>query len=153
MIDPHADPAAVRRLVVDAIGNDLAQRLVGKVVALDLFGLSLGVPLAAAITELAYQFFLLGINRDHGLPLFLERLGPAVDVRKLRIPIRVGAPLQRLAVGLETIAQVMEEAVDRPLTHRMALRLECRGQLGGTLAGPPQERHRVATGHWIDQGF
>ena len=58
-----------------------------------------------------------------------------------------------LAVGLETIAEVMEEAVDRPLTHRMALRLERHGQLGRTLAGPAQERHRVATGHWIDQGF
>ncbi len=120
---------------------------------LDLFGLPLGVPLAAAIAELAHQFLLLGIDRDHGLPLLLERLGPPVDVLELRIPIRVRAPLERLAVGLETVAQVMEEAVDRPLTHRMPLRLECRRQLGRTLAGPPQERHRVATGHRIDQGF
>src|SRR5882672_2160088 len=47
----------------------------------------------------------------------------------------------------------MEEAVDRPLTHRTALRLERCSQLGRTLAGPPQERHRVATGHRLDQGF
>ena len=112
-----------------------------------------GVPLAAAITELAHQFLLFGIHRHHGLPLLLERLGPAVDVLELRIPIRVGAALERLAVGLETVAQVMEEAVDRPLTHRMPLGLECRRQLGRTLACPPQERHRVPTGHRIDQGF
>src|SRR5262245_14749560 len=73
---------------------------------------------------------------------------------KTRLSWRIwGAPLQCLAVGLQTIAEVMEEAVDRPLTHRMALRLESRGQLGRTLAGPPQERHRVATGHRIKQGF
>src|SRR5262249_7941701 len=59
MIDPHADPAAVGRLVIDAIGNDLAHHLVGKVMDVDLFGLPGQVPLAAAITELAHEFFLL----------------------------------------------------------------------------------------------
>src|SRR6266568_3680819 len=47
----------------------------------------------------------------------------------------------------------MEESVDRPLTHRMPLRLQGHCQLRRTLACPPQERHRVATGHRIDQGF
>jgi hypothetical protein len=61
------------------------------------------------------------------LSLLLERLGPAVNGVELCIPIRMDAPLQRLAVGLQTIAQGMKEAVDRPLTHRMALRLERRG--------------------------
>src|SRR6266853_848977 len=104
MIHPHADPAGVRRFVVDAIGNDLTQRLVGKVVALDLLGLPLGLPLAPAIAELAYQLLLFGIDGHHGLPLLLEGLGPAVDVLKLRIPIRVSAALERLPVGLETVA-------------------------------------------------
>src|SRR5262245_55655357 len=97
MIDPHTDPAAVGRLVVDAIGNNLAPYLVRNVVDMYLFRLALGVPLAATMTELAYQFFLLGIHRDHGLPLLLERLGPAVDGVEWRLPVRVGAPLQRRA--------------------------------------------------------
>jgi hypothetical protein len=105
------------------------------------------------MAALAHEFLLLGSNRYHRLLLLLQGLGPAVDVLELRLPIRVRAALHGLAVGLETLAQVMEQAVDRPLTHRMPLRLEGRGQRGGTLACPPQERHRVATGHRIDQGF
>ena len=85
------------------------------------------MPLATTIAELAYQFLLFGIDRHHGLPLFLEGLGPAVHVLELGIPIRVSAPLQRLPVGLETVAQVMEQAIDGPLTHRMPLGLQCRG--------------------------
>jgi hypothetical protein len=119
MIHPHADPAGVRRFVVDAEGNDLAPRLVGKVVALYLLGLPRGLPLTPAIAELADQLLLCGSDRHHGLPPLLEGLGPAVDVLKLRLPIRVGATRTRLPIGLETGAQVMEKAVDGPLTHRM----------------------------------
>src|SRR6266849_10883988 len=123
MIHPHADPAGVCRFVVDAVGNDLPQRRVGEVVALDFLRVPLGLPLATAIAELAYEFLLFGIDRHHRLPLLLEGLGPAVDVLELCIPIRVGATLERLTVGLETVAQVMEQSVDGPLTHRMPLGL------------------------------
>ena len=153
MINAYADPARVGRLVVDTVGDDLAQRLTGKVVDVHLLGLPLGLPLTTAITELAHQFLLLGIDRHHGLALPLAGLGPAVDVVELRIPIRVGAALDRLAVGLEAVAQIMQEAVDGPLTHRVPLGLKFRRQLGCTLARPPQQRHRVAPGHWLDQGF
>jgi hypothetical protein len=94
------------------------------------------VPLLTAITVLAHQFLLLSINRDDGLPLFLEDLGPPVNVLELCIPVRVVATLERLAVGLETIAQIMEEPIDGALTDRMPLGLECRRQLGRTLACP-----------------
>ena len=120
---------------------------------LDLFGLSLGVPFAPTITELPYQFFLLGIDGHHGLPLPLEGLRPPVEVLELCIPIRVGTALQSFAVGLKTIAEVMEESIHRPLTHQIPLGLEGRRQLGRTLAGPPQERHRVPTSDRIHQGF
>ena len=93
------------------------------------------LPLTAAIAKLAHQFLLLGSDRHHGLPLPLEGLGPAVDVLELRIPIWVGAALQRLAVGLQTIAQVMEESVDRPFTHPLPLGREGHGQRGRALTG------------------
>jgi hypothetical protein len=48
----------------------------------------------------------------------------------------VRAPLQGLPVGLETVTQVMEEAIDRPLTHRMPLRPQGGRQLGCTFACP-----------------
>ena len=119
----------------------------------DLLGLPVEVPLLTAIAVLAHQFLLLGINRYDGLLLVLEDLGSPINVLELRIPVRVVAALERLAVGLETVAQSMEESVDRPLTDRMPLGLECRRQRGRTLACPSEQRHRVATGHGIDQGF
>src|SRR6266566_2432165 len=86
--------------------------------------------------------------------LFVQsRLSPPINVLKLRIPVRMVAALERLAVGLETVAQIMEESIDRPLTDRMPLRLECRRQVGRALASPSEQRHRVATGHRIDQSF
>jgi len=118
----------------------------GKVVDLDLVGLSLRVPCAPTLTALAHQFFLLGIDGYYGLPLPLEGLRPPVDVLELGISIRMGTARQRFAVGLETVAEVMEESIHRPLTHHMPLSLEGRGHLGCTLAGPPQERHGVAHG-------
>ena len=47
----------------------------------------------------------------------------------------------------------MEEAVDRTLAGGMPSGLEFDRQLGRTLARPTQRRHRVATGHRIDQGL
>lgn len=106
-----------------------------------------------AMAVLAHKFLLLGINRHNGLPLLLKDLGSPINVLELRLSIRMVAALERLAVRLEPIAQIMEEAVDRPLTDHMPLGLQCRRQLGCTLACPAEQRHRVATGHRIDQGF
>src|SRR5437667_324032 len=68
MIDSHADPAGVGRFIVDAVGDDLAQHLIREVMAVDLLGLPVRVPLLAAIAVRAYEFFLLGINRYDRLP-------------------------------------------------------------------------------------
>src|SRR5437667_10457211 len=136
MIHAHADPARVRGFVIDAVRNDLTQRLAGEVVDLDLLRLSLRIPLATTIAELADQFLLCGIDRHHRLALLLEGLGTTVNGLELRIPIWVRAPLQGLPVGLETVTQVMEEAIDRPLTHRMPLRPQGGRQLGCTFACP-----------------
>src|SRR5512142_904749 len=100
VIDSHADPAGVGRLVVDAIGDRLPQVPLDEVVDLHLLGLPLGLPCPAAVAELAHQFLLLGIDRHYGLPLPLERLDPPVDVLELGISIRVTFALDRLAIGL-----------------------------------------------------
>src|ERR1700740_275850 len=112
-----------------------------------------GRPPPAAMARAAHPLLLLGIDRHHGLPLPLERLDPPVDVPELGIPVRVVLALDRLAVGLEAVAQVVEEAVDRSLADGMPSGPEPRRQSGRTLARPPQRRHRGATGHRIYQGF
>src|SRR4029453_6010777 len=104
---------------------------------LDLLRLALRRPLAATMTELADPFRLFGIDRHHGLALSLEGLGTTVNVLALCLPIGVRAPLQGLPVGLETGAQVMEQTIDRPLTHQMPWRPQGGRQLGGTFACPP----------------
>ena len=136
MIDPHTDPAGIGRLVIDAVGDDLTQVLLGEVVDLHLLGLPLGVPLATAGAELADQFLLLGIDRHHRLSLSLKRLGPPVDVLELGIPVRVALAFERLAVGLETIVQGVEQPVDRAFANGMPAGLELGRQLGRTLTRP-----------------
>ena len=108
---------------------------------------------APAIAARAEPFLLVGIDRHHGWPRLLKGLGPAVDGRAWRLPLRVGAPRECLPGGLEPVAQVMEPSGDGPRPHRMPLGLQCRGERGRTLAGPPQQGHRVPTGHGIDPGF
>ena len=50
---------------------------------------------------------------------------------------------QRLAVGLQAVAQLMQEPVHCPLAHRMTLRLPCRRQPRRAAAVPPQRSHRI----------
>jgi hypothetical protein len=120
---------------------------------LHLLGLPLGLPLPPAVAVLPHKLFLLGIDRDHGLTLPLKRLGSPIDVLELGIPVRVALALDRLVIGLEAVAQIVEQSVDRPLADDVPSGLEPLGQLVRTLARPPQRRDRVATSHGIDQGF
>ena len=50
---PHGDPAGVAAHIVDAVGDRLAQLLVGEVVDVDLLGLALRLPLPPAVLEVA----------------------------------------------------------------------------------------------------
>jgi hypothetical protein len=124
VIDPNTDPTGVGRHIIDPIRNDLAQLLVGKVVDPYRLGFTLGAPLPATISELTDQLFLLGINRHDRLSLPLESLHPPVDMLKLGVAVRVLAAFNRLAVGLQAVAQMMEEPVDASLANTIALVLE-----------------------------
>src|SRR6266850_5617481 len=132
MIHPHTDPARVCGFVIDAVRNNLAQRLTREVMDPDLLRLALRRPLVPTIAELADQFLLFGVDRYDRLALLLEGLGTTVKGLELRIPLWVRAPLQGLPVGLETIPQVMEQAIDCPRTHQMPLRPQSGRQVGGT---------------------
>jgi len=153
VVDANADPTGVGRLVVDAVGDRLAQVLVDEVVDVDFLGLTRRLPLPPAVAEPADKLLLLGVHGDHRLPLLLVCLDPPVDVLELGISIRVTFALDRLPIGLQTVAQAVKESVDRALAGGMPSGLEFGGQLGRTLACPAQRRHRIATGHGIDQGL
>jgi hypothetical protein len=60
------------------------------------------------------------------LPLPLERLHPLVDMLKLGIAIVVLLPSNRFAVGLQAVAQVVQEPVHAALTDLIALLVKLR---------------------------
>jgi hypothetical protein len=151
VVDANADPTGVGRLVVDAVGDRLAQIPVDEVVDVDGLGLSRGLPLPPAVAESADKLLLLGIHGDDRLPLLLIRLDTPVDMLELSITVGMITTFDRLAIRLEAVPRGVEQPVDRPLAHAMPLGLEFGRQVGRTLARPPQWRHRVATGHRIDQ--
>ena len=74
-------------------GDRLAQLRVEEVVDADLLGVALGLPLPAAVLEVADQFLLLGVHRDDRLAPPLERSDLAVDVLELGVAVGVRAAL------------------------------------------------------------
>src|SRR5512135_654199 len=64
---------------------------------LHLLGSPLGLPRPATIAIAAHQLLLLGLDRDHRLPLPLEGLDPPVDVLELGIPVGVVLALRAYA--------------------------------------------------------
>lgn len=59
-------------------------------------------------------------DRNYRLPQGLEGAYPPVDVLELCIAVSMLGAFQRLAVGLQAVAQLVQQPVDRPLAHRMA---------------------------------
>ena len=104
VIDPDADPTGVVGEVVYAVGNRLAQILVGKIVDVDLLRDSFGFAFLACVLEFSDQFLLLRINRDDGLILSPHGERPFVDMLELGIPIRMVRSFPRLPIGLQTEA-------------------------------------------------
>ena len=97
MVSPDADPTWVGRQVINPRGYPLTVRKTQEVIDLDFFRMPLGLILPSALGECTDQFFLLGVYRDHRLALPLEGPDRLIEVRKLRIPIRMRTPFWGLA--------------------------------------------------------
>jgi hypothetical protein len=108
VIDPHADPTFVGRLVVDPIRGDLAQLFVLEVLTSDLFRRPLGLPFSPGVLEIPDQFLLLRVDRDDRLPSPLERTDLSGDVLELSISVGVGCPFPALAVDLQVVPGRLE---------------------------------------------
>src|SRR5579862_9036182 len=108
MVNADADPTLVGSQVIDPVGSDLAQFLVFEVLAADLFGLSVWLPLLARILEIPHQFLLFRVYRDDRLPTSLEGTYLAGYVFKLSIPVGMTTPFSGFAIGLQTVTHVPE---------------------------------------------
>src|ERR1035438_5722200 len=86
MVRPHIDPAHILPQIVDAVGCIL---LLSKVMYLNRFRFSLGLPLATAVLIISDLLFLFGVDRNGRLPLAQKFLSLRIYVLKLRVPVRV----------------------------------------------------------------
>src|SRR5579871_3148658 len=151
--DADADPGLVVPQVIDAIRNGLALARIGKVVRIDFARLALATPGLPRILEISQGFLLLGVHRNGGLAAPLLRFHAAVDVAKLRIPIRMRLAFARLAVGLQTVAGLLQQMPYRRRSNGIALSAQFLCQPSRALAGPAQRRHRIASTVRFDQAL
>ena len=103
VIGTNADPAFVIAYVVDAIRDGAPQFGVDKIMHIDGFRRSFGMPFTAVVFEIPYEFLLLRINRDNRLIRRHKRLGLIADVLKLCVSVHVTASFPCLTVCLETV--------------------------------------------------
>src|SRR4051812_21126768 len=69
VVDADADPTGIGGEIVDAIGHRPTEFLDQEVMHADLLGIATRPPLPAGVLEVSDQFLLLGVHRDHRLPL------------------------------------------------------------------------------------
>ena len=151
VIRPHVDPARIPRHIVDAIGRDPPEGRKDEIIDAHGHRLPGRVPFPPSILEVAHEFFLLGIHGDDRLPGLQGGLDLGINIGKLGIPVWVTRALQRLAVGLETVAQVVEEGGDNAMTGGVPQAAEFLGQLPHTLARPAQRGLGVASRQRVNQ--
>jgi hypothetical protein len=115
VVDAEIDPSFVGGDVIHPVGHRLAEFRDDEIMHPDRLGLPLGAQLAPAVLEVANEFLLLGINRDHRLPGRLEGGHHGVDVLELGIAVGMAATLTGFGVGLQAEAQPAQQAADQLL--------------------------------------
>ncbi len=151
MVDADTDPAGVGPQVVHPIGDGPPEARQHEVMHADRRGLPLGGPFPPAILEGAHQFLLLGVDRDRRLPSAQAGPDPGVDVLELRVAVGVVRPFDRLPVGLQAVAQLVEQLRHHPMAGAVPLPGQFRGQPADALARPAQGRLRIPARGRLDQ--
>ena len=93
-------------LVVPSVGTRVFFR---EVVDLNFFRAALGPPLSALILVISDLFLFLGIHRNHWLPSPLKSTNLGVEVLELRIPVRMTTTFADLSIGLQAIAEAIQQ--------------------------------------------
>src|SRR6266851_1021561 len=138
MVDPEIDPARVGGQVINTVWHRPAELLDQEVVHPDLLRIACRTIFPAAVLEVADQFLLLRVDRDHRLVRGQRRAHHRIDVLELRIAIRVAVAFPRLAIALQAVAHPVEQLADQRAADLMALRLKLRRQPAHALARPAQ---------------
>src|SRR6266536_4218223 len=154
VVGADVDEAVVRRDIVDAVRDRLADGVVGKVVDVDQLGLALRLPVPPGILEVADQLLLLGIDGDERHATVEAVLRLLVDVLELRIAIGMLGALDGLARRLEAVAVGPQQAGHGLVADAEAIRREhLRRERARALGRPAQRRFWVATRDRVDELF
>jgi hypothetical protein len=107
--DADTHPRLVLSKVVDAVGRRAPDLVVDEVVHQDFDRVALRSEFTPTVLVVSHQLALLGVHRDRGLlrlELSPERL---VDVLELRVAIWMLCPFETLAIGLQAVAELLEQ--------------------------------------------
>src|SRR6266550_5349333 len=118
------------------VRSDAAQFADDEVVHTHLLWLAFGTQLTPAVLEGTDQLLFLSVYRDGrltGPQLLLDR---AIQVFKLSVAVWMFAAFQGFLIGLQAVAEIVEEFRHHTMAGLVPLRLELIGQLAHTLARP-----------------
>jgi hypothetical protein len=111
------------------------------------------VELAPPILERADQFTLLRIDGDRGLARRDLATQGLVDMLELRIPIGMLRALKAFPIGLQPVAEIVQQPGHHLHARGVALLTEGVDEVALTARRPQQRRHRIATRRRLDQGL
>ncbi len=114
----------------------------------------LGLPLLTCIFEIAHQFLLLRIRRNHRLGSILKSTRLFIDEVELLVSTRmISRAFFCLSIGLQAAAQLSQQVGYFLPTHHMTLIFQCRGKLPVALARPAKWRLGIASRNGIYQSL
>jgi len=97
VVDADTHPAGIRSEIIDAIRHCTTKFFDQEIVDPDLFRISVTAIFASVVAEVADEFLLLGIDRDHWLLFGQSRGDLSVDVGELGVPVGMTVALLGLA--------------------------------------------------------
>src|SRR5258708_618469 len=109
VIHADADPRLVTCGVVDTVRNHFAQALVDEVVDAHRLRMTLRMPFATSILEIAHQLLLLRVDRNYWLTALHEPLRRRVDMLELRVPVGRLIAFAGLAYDLQAVAKIVQK--------------------------------------------
>ena len=78
--------------------------------------------------------------------------GLVVDVTELSVTVTVLRPFGHLGIGLQAVAQVVQQVPDQVRAHLVTQASHFTGKGPGRFERPAQRRHRITTAVGLDQG-
>src|ERR1039457_1718962 len=149
--DPNADKASIGGHIIYAIGSDLAEFLVFKVVRVYPTWITFRAIVGSAILVVADQLFLLRVDGDNGLVLSLRFSDLCVDIFELSVSIGVFRAFIRLAIELACVSDTNQLLIYGIGTDRVSHFGQSRCKLIRAFRNPKQRPHGVAQGRRVDQ--